>query len=164
MKSRVSPHAVLDPARQALLGRGHPGFQVATEQVAKHGEGQRDAALSAQPADDFEVAFGPGPAPKATKSRKRTESAATTERKRKAVEAQRVRLDELGQSVQQKTPSESGHPAMPADEKDRLDALHDVVNGTTAPPVGNATEERARLDALAAAVNNRITPDNAVGF
>ena len=123
----------------------------------------RDAALSAQPADDWEVAFGPGPAPKASKSRKRTQTAATAERKRKAAEAKRVRLDALDESVTSKAPSNT---EAPGDSQDLLDALNGSVQDPAPPPadgVANA-DEQARLDALAAAVNTRLTPDNAVGL
>lgn len=123
----------------------------------------RDAALSAQPADDWEVAFGPGPAPKSSQSRKRTQTAATTERKRKAAEAKRVRLDALDESVTSKAPTNT---EVPVDSQDLLDALNGSVQDQATPPVDGVAnaDEQARLDALAAAVNNRLTPDNAVGF
>ena len=124
-------------------------------------QAHRDAALSAQPADDFEVAFGPGSAPTAPRSKKRTQSAATTERKRKADEAKRIRLDALDESVASKAPTDAGETA---DKQDRLDALHDSIRHKATPVPDDPAEERARLAALTAAVNNRAMPDNAVGF
>lgn len=123
-------------------------------------QAHRDAAMSAQPADDYEVAFGPGPAPK-SKSKKRSESAATAERKRKAADAQRVRLDELGESVNRKAPGGSSEPGT---QRDLLDALHGSVPTTPATKPQDQYEDQIRIDALTAAINDRITPDNAVGF
>lgn len=96
----------------------------------------RESALTAQPADDHEVAFGPGPTPKTSRSKKRTESAATKERKRKAAEAQQERLDRLADTVNSAAPTGSADPG----------------------------QERTRLDVLTESINSKAIPDNAVGF
>lgn len=123
----------------------------------------RESALEAQPADDWEVAFGPGPAPKKGTSRKRAQSAATVERQRKAADAKRVRLDALDESVRGQTSHDPEPPVL--NEQDRLAALHDSIEGATTPAqtTANPLDDQARLDALAAAVQRTIA-DNAVGF